>query len=91
LQLAFFNPEILEGVGAGNNDRTVIHRTKGALESVHDLFLTFSNLLGNALDSNVYLAVDLELVPIPQNNKPIWRSSQRHNQLTFIFWRETGT
>ena len=45
----------------------------------------------NTSDTNVDFGLDLQLVPIPEKEHPVWLTCQGDDDLVFIFWWEAGT
>jgi len=40
----------------------------------------------NTSDTNVDFGLDLQLVPIPEKEHPVWLTCQGNDDLVFIFW-----
>ena len=43
------------------------------------------------MDTNVNLGLDLEFVPVPKNDCPVWCACQSNNELALILWCEAAT
>lgn len=93
LELIFFNSIVDIGVWARNDDAVWIVVAVGHLEvylSIHFAVTLLAHTSGDASNSNLDLGDNLELLPIPEDEHPVWGTCQSDDELMFLLGVETS-
>jgi len=89
-EFTIFNFVVLIGISTSDNDLVGGVWVKGDLKVTILWFRVTLLVHGgwDTSDSNLTLGHDLQFFPVPEDQHPVWSSSQSDNDLVFSLWRE---